>query len=165
MEKKRRKVRSYDIFASQAYYTPALSGMFTLLGFLLLGALLGSLLTGLLTMFYGPDFATEYGTLVSYPIMFIPPMMYASFKSRNNAVFEQGYALDSHHFGKYGPWICALMAVAAVLSAGFMTDILNAQMPPMPDWLEEALTAMTQGDFWVNFLCVSIFAPLFEEWL
>ena len=57
------------------------------------------------------------------------------------------------------------MAAAAVLAAAFMTDFINAQMPPMPQWLDEALTSMTQGKLWVNLLCVSVFAPLFEEWL
>ena len=35
----------------------------------------------------------------------------------------------------------------------------------MPEWLGEALTSMTQGTLWINLLCVSVFAPLFEEWL
>ena len=139
--------------------------MFALLGLLLVGALFGSLVTVLLTLIYGASFATEYGTLVAYPLMFLPPMMYAGFKSRSNAVFEQGYALDSNHFGKFGGIVCALMATAAVLAAAFMTDAINAQMPPMPKWLDDALTSMTQGKLWVNLLCVSIFAPLFEEWL
>ena len=165
MEIHRRKVRSYDVFAGHAHYTPAWGGLFALLGLMLVGALLGSVVTLLLTKFYGPSFATEYGTLVSYPLMFVPPMMYAGFKSRSNAVFEQGYALDSNHFGKPGPWICALMATAAVLAAAFMTDCISAQMPPMPEWLENALTSMTQGNIWINLLCVSVFAPLFEEWL
>ena len=165
MERIRRKVRNYNVFAGHAYYTPAVKGMFVLLLLLLLGALIGSLVTALLMLVYGNSFATEYGTLVSYPIMFIPPMMYAGYKSRSNAVFEQGYALDSNHFGKTGGWVCALMAAVAVLAAAFMTDFINAQMPPMPEWLEEALTSMTQGTLWVNLLCVSVFAPLFEEWL
>ena len=165
MNQKRRHVRSFNIFAGHAFYTPAIKGMFVLLLLLLAGALIGSMITALLTLIYGASFATEYGTLVSYPIMFIPPMMYAGYKSRSNAVFEQGYALDSKHFGKNGGWICALMCTAAVLAAAFMTDFLNAQMPPMPEWLEEALTSMTQGTLWINLLCVSVFAPLFEEWL
>ena len=57
------------------------------------------------------------------------------------------------------------MATAAVIAAAFMTDAISAQMPPMPQWLDDALTSMTQGKLWVNLLCVSIFAPLFEEWL
>ena len=165
MERHRHKVRSYDVFAGHAHYTAAVGGMFVLLGLLLAGALLGSLVTGALTRVYGSGFAAEYGKLVSYPLIFIPPMMYAGFKSRSNAVFEQGYALDSNHFGTAGPWVCALMAAAAVLAAAFMTDCISAQMPPMPERLDEALTSMTQGNIWINLLCVSVFAPLFEEWL
>ena len=165
MERIRRKTRSFNVFEGHAHYTPAIRGMFALLGLLLVGALFGSLVTVLLTLIYGASFATEYGTLVAYPLMFLPPMMYAGFKSRSNAVFEQGYALDSNHFGKFGGIVCALMATAAVLAAAFMTDAINAQMPPMPKWLDDALTSMTQGKLWVNLLCVSIFAPLFEEWL
>ncbi len=165
METHPRKVRNYDVFAGHAHYTPALKGMFALLGLLIIGALFGSLIVGLLTLVYGPSFANEYGTLISYPLMFIPPMMFVGYKSRSNAVFEQGYALDSNHFGKAGGWLCALMAAAAVLAAAFMTDFLSSLMPPMPEWLEEALTSLTQGKLWMNLLCVSVFAPLFEEWL
>ena len=165
MEKIRRKVRSFDFFSGHAFYTPALKGMFVLLGLLIVGALFGAAITAVLTLIYGQGFAAEYGMLVSYPLMFVPPMMYAGYKSRSNAVFEQGYALDNNHFGKYGGWLCGLMATAAVIATAFMTDFLSAQMPPMPQWLDDALTSMTQGKLWINLLCVSVFAPLFEEWL
>ena len=35
----------------------------------------------------------------------------------------------------------------------------------MPEQLEELLKGMTTGVIWANFISVSIFAPLFEEWL
>ena len=35
----------------------------------------------------------------------------------------------------------------------------------MPDWLKSLMESMTTGNLWVNFLLVSIMAPLFEEWL
>ena len=165
MEKIRRKSKSYNVFEGHAHYTPGVSGMFALLGFLVIGAVFGSIVGIILGLVYREAFTQDYMMLVTYPLMFIPPMMYAGYKSRSNAVFEPGFALDNRHFGTYGGWLCALMAAAGVLAAGFMTDFLNAQMPPMPAWLEEALGTMTQGKVWVNFLCVSIFAPVFEEWL
>ena len=165
MQRNTRKVRSFDVFEGHAYYTPAVGGMFALLGLLLVGALFGSLVTALLTLALGSGFALEYGNLIAYPLMFIPPMMYAGYKSRSNAVFEQGYALDNNHFSPHGGLVCALLSIVAVLSAAFMTDAISAQMPPMPEWLDEALTSLTQGKLWVNLLCVSVFAPLFEEWL
>jgi len=165
MDKIKRKVHSFDIFSGHAFYTPAFKGIFVLLCLLIAGALFGSLIAFILGLCYGPDFIGEYGMLVSYPLMFIPPLMYAGYKSRSNAVFEQGYALDSRHFGRTGALGCTVMAIASVLAAAFMTDAINAQMPPMPQWLDDALTSMTQGKLWMNLLCVSVFAPLFEEWL
>ena len=165
MERRRHRVRSYDVFAGHAFYLPGIPGMFTLLVLLIAGAKVGMLLNAALIAVYGSSFGIEYGTLVSYPVMFIPPMMYVGYKSRSNAVFEQGYALDSKHFGRPGAWGCALMAAAAVLCAAFMTDAINAQMPPIPPALEEVFSSMTQGTLWVNLLCVSVFAPIFEEWL
>ena len=50
MERTRRKVRSYDVFAGHAFYTPGIKGMFALLGLLIVGALLGSLIVFLLTL-------------------------------------------------------------------------------------------------------------------
>ena len=38
-------------------------------------------------------------------------------------------------------------------------------MPEMPQWLENQLKAMTSGNFFLNFICVSLMAPFFEEWL
>ena len=165
METPLRKPKSFNVFEGHAFYPPDVGGMFALLGFLILGAILGSIVAVPFTLIYGKDFALEYGTLISYPLMFVPPMMYAGYKSRANAVFEPGFSLDSKHFGSFGVWVCAGMAAVAVLAAGFMTDFLNSLMPPMPAWLEETLKSMTQGKVWVNFLCVSIFAPVFEEWL
>ena len=53
----------------------------------------------------------------------------------------------------------------ATLALAFLMDIINSQMPPMPEWLENMMNGMTQGNFIINFICVSIFAPFFEEWL
>ena len=103
--------------------------------------------------------------LVSYPIMFIPPMIYASLQSKRNSFFDLGYKLDSNNFGSLGGWKAALMAAALVLTAGFIIDITGYIMPEMPEWLESALNSMTGGNFWLDFICVSIFAPFFEEWL
>lgn len=107
----------------------------------------------------------EYAMLVSYPLMFIPPMLYASVKSRNNSFTKNGLLLDNRHFSPLGGALCALLVILATLSAAFCSDAILAYMPEMPSWLEEALSSMTQGTLWVNFLCVSIFAPFFEEWL
>lgn len=165
MGRNNRTVRNYDLFSGFQFYTPGVSGMLALLLWLLVGACLGSFVTLLFNSALGADIALEYSSLVSYPLMFIPAMMYSSLKSKSNSLWENGYALDSNHFGKAGGVVCAFMAAAAVIAAGFMCDLFSSMMPPMPEWLENALSSMTEGRLWVNLLCVSVFAPVFEEWL
>ena len=55
-----------------------------LLAMFFVGALLGNMLVLLLQAGFSAEFAQEYGTVISYPVMFIPPMLYASFQSRKN---------------------------------------------------------------------------------
>ena len=38
-------------------------------------------------------------------------------------------------------------------------------LPEMPEFLKQALEQLTGGPLWVTLLSVSVFAPLFEEWL
>ena len=147
---RRNKPRNYGFLEKFTWYVPGVADMFILLALLLAGALVGSLVALPFVAILGQENASEYVTLISYPIMFIPPMIYASVKSRNNSFTRNGLMLDNNHF---------------TLSAAFCSDAILAYMPDMPAWLEEALTSMTQGTLWINFLCVSIFAPFFEEWL
>ena len=165
MAKLRRKIHSFDIFSGHAWYVPGVGGIFSLLLLLLAGVALGSLVTVIITFSLGAQAALEYGMLISYPLMFVPPMIYVGVKSRRNMLFEPGYALDSNHFGKSGGALLALLCAIAVLAAAFMTDFFNSLMPPMPDFLADALKSMTSGELWVDLLCVAVFAPVFEEWL
>ena len=162
---KRKRTPNYKFLENHAWYLPGVGGMFGLLLWLLVGALIGNVLTLIFQAALGSQAALEYGILISYPVMFIPAMMYASVQSRKNRFNEGGVKLDSNHFGRRGGLLLALMVAAATFAAAFCTDLLNSQMPPMPEWLETALKSMTGGKLWVNFLSVSIFAPLFEEWL
>ena len=157
--------QNFEFFSHFTYYVPGVADMFILLAWLLVGALLGNFLTLGLTAAMGPDAGMEYGTLVSYPVMFIPAMIYASIKSRNAGYKSSGLLVDSNNFGKSGFGICALVVAVATLALAFMTDAVNALMPAMPEWLETVLKSMTQGNLLINLLCVSVMAPLFEEWL
>lgn len=158
--------RNYDLFSSYSYHVPAVGGMFMLLGWLLVGAVLGNVITMITVALLGmSQAATEYAMLISYPIMFLPAMVYAGYKSKVNALFEPGYALDSNHFKPVGGFMCAVIAVLATLAASFATDPIMNLMPEMPEWLEESLGLLTGGNIWIDFLCACIFAPFFEEWL
>ncbi|MBQ6243891.1 MAG: CPBP family intramembrane metalloprotease [Bacteroidales bacterium] len=162
---RRAKPRNYGFLEKFTYFVPDVREMFILLALLLAGAFLGGLVQFPFLAILGREAGMEYAMLASYPLMFIPPMLYASIKSRNNSFTKSGLLLDNRHFSPLGGALCALLVILATLSAAFCSDAILAYMPEMPSWLEEALSSMTQGTLWVNFLCVSIFAPFFEEWL
>ena len=165
MEKIRRKIHNYDVFSGHAWYVPGVKGVITLLLLFLAGTLLGSIVTIIITACFGAEAAMNYGMLVAYPLSFVPALIYVGVVSRRNMLFEPGYALDSSHFGQSGGALLALLCAIAVIAAAFMTDFLNSLLPPMPDVLADALKSLTSGELWVDLLCVSIFAPVFEEWL
>ena len=163
---KRKGPRNYGFYEKFSYYVPGVAEMFILLALLLLGALLGSLLSLPFLAVLGREAGSQYAMLVSYPLMFIPAMIYASVKSRNNSMNRSGLLLDSNHFSPLGGAVCALLVMLATLAAAFCSDAILVLLPEMPDWIREALEGVTTGDNMIlNFLLVSIFAPFFEEWL
>ena len=158
--------RNFEFLRKFSYYIPSVADMFILLAFLLLGGLLGNLVVLPMVALLGQDAGMQYGMLVSYPLMFIPAMIYASVKSRGNSFTKDGLLLDSNHFKPHGGALCALFVVLATLATAFCSDAILAHMPDMPPALEELLKGLTSGDdLFINFLMVSIFAPFFEEWL
>ena len=165
MAKLRHRKTNFKTLSEFSHYTPGFGGMLILLLLLLAGSLLGGLLISVLTPLMGAEAMASYGTLISYPVMFVPPVIWALHKSRRNVFFEKGYSLDSNHFGKCGGLLLALLAVIATEATSFMTDIVNSRMPAMPQWLEDALESLTHGDVWINALCVCVLAPVCEEWL
>ena len=163
---KHAKPRNFGFLEKFTWYVPGVADMFILLGLLLAGALLGNLVSLPVAMLAGEEDGMQYGMLVAYPMMFIPPMLYASVRSRNNSLVRNGLRLDSSFFSPLGGALCALLVILATLGAAFCSDAILAWMPEMPAWLENVLTGMTSDDhLLLNFLMVSIFAPFFEEWL
>ncbi len=155
---------SYDLFSNYAHCLPDVGGMLLLFVMFLIGALLGNLIVlglGLVSA----EFAAMYGIVISYPVMFIPPLLYASVQSRRNEYFDLGYALDSNNFGQMGGWKLGLIVSIATIAVAFMTDSLTRIMPEAPQWFEDAMNSLMDAPTWLTLLSVSIFAPLFEEWL
>lgn len=162
--KRHRGRGSYDLFSGYSYYTPDLGGMLLLFVLFLLGALLGNIIV-LGLGFISQDFASVYGTVISYPVMFIPPLLYASAQSRRNEFFEKGYRMDSNNFGRLGGCRMAVIVSIATLAVAFITDSLTKVLPEMPQWFEDAMKAIMDAPVWITLISVSVFAPLFEEWL
>ena len=115
--------------------------MFGLLGLFILGAALGNLVLLAMQAFL-PDMAQEYGTLISYPLMFIPAMLYASAKSRFDENFTPEIPVDSCRFGRMGGFKLAVILSIATIAAAFITDISCKFLPPMPEMLEKAMKAL-----------------------
>ena len=163
---RRAKPRNYGFLEKFNYYVPGVAEMFILLALLLAGGLLGNLVSLGFLAVLGQEAGMEYGMLVAYPLMFIPPMMYASIKSRNNSYLKPGLLVDNKHFSPLGGVLCAVFVILATLGLAFCSDAILSAMPKMPQWLEDMLKGLTSdGSIWINFLMVSIFAPFFEEWL
>ena len=163
---KRKGPRNYGFYEKFSYYLPGVADMFILLALLLLGTLLGSLLTIPFVALLGREASSQYATFISYPLMFIPPMIYASIKSRNASMVVKGLKLDSSHFSPLGGTVCAILVMLGTLALGMASDPLTNLLPQMPAWLEDALKGLTSSDnLLINFLLVSLFAPFFEEWL
>lgn len=158
--------RNYGFFEKFDYFVPGVAELFILLAIFLLGALLGNVVTLSAVAVLGSETGMEYGTLVAYPVMFVPPMLYASIKSRNNSMYREGRKMDSSHFSPLGGLVCAVLVIVGTVSLAFCSDAILTVMPEMPAWLEEMLKGMTtEGNIFINFLMVSLFAPFFEEWL
>ena len=130
----------------------------------IIGAALGSLIVSAM-MLVSADFVMMYGTVISYPVMFIPPLLYASAQSRRNEYFETGHALDSNNFGSLGGVKMAVIVSVATMATAFMADTLNLLLPPTPEWFDTTMEQLMKGPVWITLLSVSVFAPLFEEWL
>ena len=170
-----RKVNNYDLFTNHAWYVPGVKGMFTLLLWFLVGNLLGSLAMMLLGMFMPPSALADYGMLVSYPLSFLPAMVYVAGKSRHDSLFEPGYKLNSSHWGPFKGWTIALITVALTLATMMAADLPNylnfklsmrsPLLSRMYELVEGIMKQMTGGPLWSSFLLAAVFAPLFEEWL
>lgn len=157
---------SYDLFSGYSHYLPGFGGMILLFALFLIGSLLGGLVSSVFMLAMGGSEAVmSYSMLISYPVSFIPPLLYASVQSRRNEIFDTGYALDSNNFGTRSGAVMAVAVSIATLATAFAAEPLTAMLPDMPEHLEKALETVTNGPLWASLLSVSIFAPLFEEWL
>ena len=157
---------SYALFTNYSHYLPGLGGMTGLFLLFLLGSLLGSLISGVFVLMMGSsESVMQYSMLIAYPVSFIPPLLYASAKSRRNEFFDKGYALDSNNFGARGGFAMAVIVSIATLAAAFVCEPVSVMLPDMPETLKKSLELLMDGPLWAALLSVSIFAPLFEEWL
>ena len=156
---------SYDLFSSYSHYLPGSKGIIMLLVLFLAGAILGNLVLLGINQFMGETFSETYGMIITYPIMFIPAMLYASVQSRINEHCNPEVKLDSNNIGNHGWAKLIFVCIAGTIAAAYLIEPLVSLLPQMPQWLEDTMKTMLQNcPVWVSLLSVSIFAPFFEEW-
>ena len=159
----RRKVKNYKFFENYDYYVPGAADVFILLALLLLGAVIGQLPSLILLVY--PTFDQSAIMLVAYPLMFIPAMIYAGFRSKMRRFDGGGVQLDRCNCSPLGAVLCSVLVIPATLALAFACDACSFILPDTPKWFEDAMSLVTEGNVLLNFISVSIFAPLFEEWL
>lgn len=157
------RARNYDFFGIFTYFVPSVADMFILLGMLLFGVVLGNLAS--LAVMLVPGAGMSMAMLVAYPVMFIPAMLYASVQSRRKSYNSGGILLDNGNFAPVGGFLCAAAAVAATFCVAFCSDAFSLLLPEPGETFKNLMESMTQSNFVLNFISVSIFAPVFEEWL
>lgn len=155
--------KNYTFLNRYSYYVPTVADLFILLVWFIVGIVLANVIT--LAFAAASSAAKEVSILVAYPIMFLPAMIYASYKSQSNSMNKSGVKVDSNNFAPKGAVLCTALVVIGTLALGFCSEAITSILPEMPEWLEDMLSSMTQGTVWINFICVCIFAPIFEEWL
>ncbi|MBR5384645.1 MAG: CPBP family intramembrane metalloprotease [Bacteroidales bacterium] len=160
--------RNFSLLGSFSWYTPGVGGAIGLVCMLLAGMLVASVVVFAVVMafpvtVYG-EAVTYYSNLISYPLMFVPAIIYALLVSRRNAFFDEGYALDSNHFGKFGGAALAVVAALSTLGLAVIGDSFTSLLPEMPAFLEDAMKTLVGGPLWLSILLPCVFAPLFEEW-
>lgn len=153
------------LFQNYSHYLPGFGGMMMLFVMFLLGVVLGNIVVLILSALLPAEAANEWGMVLSYPVMFIPPMLYARGKSRRNAIFNTGLAVDSNNFGRLGGFRMALVVSFATIATAFAAEPVSAMLPEPPEWFEQLMNQMVGGSFILSLISVSVFAPIFEEWL
>ena len=153
------------LFENYSYYLPGVRGMFALFLMFLLGAVLGNIVALPLYAILPAESVTDWVAMISYPVMFIPPMLYARSKSKSASVFNNGLAVDSNNFGHLGIAKMALIVSGMTIATAIAAEPISSLLPETPEWFEQIMQGMTGGNFILSFITVSLFAPLFEEWL
>ncbi|MBR3285814.1 MAG: hypothetical protein IKI70_06040, partial [Bacteroidales bacterium] len=92
-----KRAKNYNFYGNFPFFTPGIKGCIILLLMFLAGAVLGAVIASIIAAPFAassPETTVELVTVISYPVMFIPPMIYASLQSKRNSFFDLGYKLD-----------------------------------------------------------------------
>lgn len=157
---------AFDLFSSYNNYMPGVSGMIMMLALFVMGAILGRWVSDFFSEIYGGDAVLHYGSLICYPLLFIPAMLYASVQSRLYIHHYSPIEIDCNNFGTYGGFKLTLVAAVMILTAAFIVEPVCLLLPePTQDFVLQMRMAIEIPPIWVTFIVTCIFAPFFEEWM
>ena len=159
---------SFDLFSSYDHFVPGWSGVMMLVLMFGLGIGLGALLQLTLTTFAGNALMAKYGMLITYPVMFIPALIYASASSRAKEHLVPAVPVDQKlQTAERKTSISVIFAcIFSTIAAAYILEAVTMLLPEMPESVKAQLELLMKGmPTWVAFITVAIYAPLFEEWL
>lgn len=147
------------------YYLPGVKDMFIFFALFIAGALVADFVIFMLTALVGNYALHDYTLLISYPIQFLPLMIYAAVKSGRNSLVVPPCDLNRDLGGGSKTFWTCLAAVIATICAALVTEPITALLPPMPEFFKKMMDMLMSAPLEVTLLCASVFAPFFEEWL
>ena len=163
-----RRRGSFDLFSSYDHFVPGWSGVMMLVLMFGLGIGLGALLQLTLTTFAGNALMAKYGMLITYPVMFIPALIYASAASRAKEHLVPAFPVDQklQTNDRKTSATVIFACIFSTIAAAYILEAVTMLLPEMPESLKAQLELLMKGmPTWVAFISVAIYAPLFEEWL
>ena len=157
---------SYDLFSSYNSFLPGWGGVIVLIILFLSGSLIGSAVMKGMTVILGQTLSMKYGLLITYPITFIPVLLYASVMSRLNEHRVNADPLDWKFKNTKKSLILISSGILTTIACAYIVEPVCLLLPEMPQQLKDLMEQLLNGmPFWATLLSVSVFAPLFEEWL
>lgn len=159
---------SFDLFSSYDHFIPGWKGIIILALMFGLGTVLGALILIGLKAFAGSDLALKYGILIIYPVSFIPALLYASASSRLNEHRVAAVPIDGNLSATVGKMTVILISacVFSTVATAYILEAAVMLLPEMSQAMKDQLENLMNGmPIWATFISVSLFAPLFEEWL
>lgn len=141
-------------------YLPDLKESWTLALFLIVG---GAILSGAVSLFIGLIFPALKGwlTIITYPLIFIPPYLWMIRPYKSNVVEREAIPLNAPQFGKIGAPLSFVMILPLVFAVNIVIEPLTMWMET-PDFMKELLNQVAENKI-SSLLMLVIFAPLLEE--
>lgn len=152
------------MFKKFSYYLPDLKQCWWLFFFFVIP---GTIFSSVSMLFPDIEIITKP---VAYILAFVPVFLFILYKSNKIILEMQSTGVEAKRvkanqawFGKLNPVLFFFIIALALVSISVLLDPITSLMK-VPEWFENAMGRMLEGNKIITFLTVSILAPLFEEY-